>query len=1396
MSSDGSSYGDEKIASDTDGEPDPAGPEVPALRYDAVSATIPGLLSRSDLVRRDAAPEELDRLEGQIAGGEPVHFLPVDVVEKNAVGGGALTYELHLFGPMPTGAKAHVIVVGVPVYFDVRVREWESAAGLAETLRGLLAESGLAPKSVHPKTAYPIHGWREAPEVYLRVVHPNLQRRSKAIRAVRNAGHETASDDLSGYYRAVARVHGLALADWSVLTGYRYARGGRHPAGGTPESPLCEHRFIVDLGGLRPLVDPGGEPAGAQAAVQADPALLRDKTLVLAWDIETHTRRPGGDLPRASYQEDTVFMIAVSVAWKGSAAPLYQACLVSAPTATDPRWATVVCADEGELLKAFAAVIRAFAPDVITGFNDGDYDWPFVLEKMRQRGLLSHVAAACTALPWWQPPTAESVERFDVIRDRPVKLGNDISAKVTCLKLPGYVPVDTRVMFRQLYPKAEVGKSSSLAFYLRVCGLGSKADMSHTRMWRIYEKGGPAQMWKVARYCVVDAQRCQELLVKRSVLAERREVATLSFVSFQDAVYQAGGHKVRNLVFEAAERRGFLCSAILADEASEERRKYPGAWVFQTRPGLVPDPTAGGAPALEAARAAKLAAGPEGQSAAAHEVRRALAQYDPGRPVTGLDFASLYPSIIIAYNFSPETYVATLEEARRLEAAGRELHEAAFEMQGEPVRGWFVRDRGAAPGPRGLYPELLAKLFRRRSALKAELAALSRELERQKVAAKGAPLGAEAAAEQRETGFRKDALDSKQKALKVLMNTFYGEAGNSRSALFLLPLAGGVTAAGKRCIQLAADFVQDRGYRLHAGDTDSLYLSCPAACFREADEEYAFGRLAREEYWAEQVRISMREMAALSAALNAHLVADTGGGWLRMEYEEVLFPAGFCAKKKYFGVAHVTEPNFHPDELFIRGIEVVRMGQSPLAREIGNRVMWQAVALENTRPLLEIVEEVLAGAVRESAQWSFADFVMTEAWKPDKDNKAVKRFVARMTAAAQGGAPRGPLPEPGERFAYVLCRPPAAFGLEGKRLALTKGDVMEFPEHARAAGLPLDIARYLESQVVGLCARFVGGHPRFQPETAPCRRVGEDAEKALERAARDAAVRHFKKHLAQLQAEAPEVLARQGYAYRRAWKETQRALVASAPTRLGPVAELFHSPQLGWELFVPAPSPDVAVESLAAEAARRAAVLAPGLAENVAARLGIGPDGRNLAAPPSEAAASRLWAIEPLLRPSRAGGRACRGRRTPLRELVLAELGRREAKARSRLAAQVLEVGPAALRYEAFISLEVDSARAREHAARPAELGAYSGAGGAVAPFALTPAESAQFEALRQARAQLQGVLVAKAAHCSLVAHLEALKNRRQGFRAPPPRDTIAATIARAASEQPPLGLPIQGGAI
>ena len=1531
-------------------------------------ALVPGLPARPDFVRRGPGAGQTAALEQRILQGVAVHgtvqkpkrikFLPVDVKENTDYVGGRAAYQLNLFGVLETGAKAHVIVTDIYPFFDVRVPDSKKKPeafrdSLEETLRGAVGAGAV--KSLALISAYPLMGYRERPVDWVRVRFFTTKPRKEALALVAKAGHETASNVTAHYFRAAAMFHNFNVANWNTIEGYDYFRGGAHPLRGEPTgagngphgayhhkkvpklSPLCEHVFYVRAADVKAYVDPLADFAdkarGARVAakVAAAPALARDKTLVMTWDIETYNGQENKtEVPRAWNPADRLFMIGITAHWKNDAAPLAQVCLVGgADAAAAPGWATVVCGSEADLVRAFAAVYRGFAPDVVAGFNDGDYDWPYLVYAAANHGLLGHLVAATNAAPRvrWDP--SQKAHYAEVLREteaakwhfrtgydggtddgeyamrkpktqpdggdgdrvrwdytvarrkagQRVKISAEQNEHIKFLKVPGSVPIDDRIVFQKLFPRAETGsKSSSLNYYLKMCGLESKAEMTPHEMWDYFEKNDAPKMRDVANYCIIDALRCQELLLKRNVINDYVEKVTLSYTCLADAHLYADSGKVGGMLASVANFRGILCSNTVSEDEGEG--KYPGAFVFPPKKGLYPDPAAPASVAFERKRAdiaanfAKNFTGESklekttGQAPKPPAVLRAmaarimesaragtlekdhpaifavLAKYAPRRPVTGLDFASLYPSIIMAYNMSPETYVATEEQAAEVSKT-RSVRRVDFVYNGKPVVAWFVWHDND-PKKMGLFPTILKSLFDRRAAMKKQLAVYE-ELkehmehvmglvekrkeggpgppapkedphpapqggdplpavvagERAAAAAKAAALAAaEAAAaargddaharrlaaeraglqhtldylarvageppaaqpaafqeEYQTASFGFMSVDSKQKALKVYMNTFYGVAGSRLSPFFLLPLAGGVTSKGQYNIKLVADYVLKKQFEICYGDTDSLYLSCPQSAFRELDVRYLVGDLkTREDYWTEQVKLTMGELDGLRDKVNARLRADNGTGFLRMAYEEVLFPVAMTGKKKYYGIAHVNIPNFRPKKLFIRGIDVVKQGQTDYAKKIGGRIMWASVDLANERDLLAITRDVFRDAVLNTEQWKFEDFRQSARWRPEKKNLMVLHFMARMRAqmeleadrnrarAAEGLPPLPALyhvPDPGARFWYVYAKKSEMFNLRGLRINPKKGDLAEYDTVARALALPIDVATYLTGRVVGLCARFINYAPQFAPPG------GCVTYKALDQATQKNAEKYLKTYLKTMQDEDPAVMRSRGYAYRRAWKKAEALCRSALRESAGALADVLHGERLTWDVY--AGPADEAVQRLAATAAEFAA----------------GHDFRDFAA-----RYCRRFVRDPR--------DEARRRQAAARESALA---RAEAEARRRIAALLPAVKSVAFRYEASMGEVVRRFRLEEHAARPA-LGAPR-PGPAADPrfalsdggprFALSDGERAGLASLRGEWFGLVGIDFARRQDAALKALLDERGDARRGYRPGVPAREVAA---------------------
>ena len=104
----------------------------------------------------------------------------------------------------------------------------------------------------------------------------------------------------------------------------------------------------------------------------------------------------------------------------------------------------------------------------------------------------------------------------------------------------------------QLHSRSE---KISLKFFLEKCGLNGKADMPMSKLWKYYSeaKDGTSDssiknMHKIINYCVIDALRYQELMVKENIINDYREVTSIAYISLFNTHYYAIGMKVSNLL--------------------------------------------------------------------------------------------------------------------------------------------------------------------------------------------------------------------------------------------------------------------------------------------------------------------------------------------------------------------------------------------------------------------------------------------------------------------------------------------------------------------------------------------------------------------------------------------------------------------------------------------------------------------------------------------------------------------------------------------------------------------------------------------------------------------------------------------------------------------------------
>lgn len=747
--------------------------------------------------------------------------------------------------------------------------------------------------------------------------------RKRAIKTLHNNGIYTANNDDSCYYRKAIREHNLPLNEFMHVT--RYEMEGN--------IWKCDYRDIKPHTGEE-----------------------KDKAIVMSWDIETVTFRPGNPLPEGHEKDDHVFMICCCFYYVNETTPINRYCLVDTDTDPDTRWTTVVCGDEKTLIKTFAILFALYQPDICVGFNDSNYDWKFIIDKATSLGLISFLIKTMNYFPITYNNHLEafvntlekynlSIQQFKemkqsnqydiefteddvqilfnpfwtidhpVIRQRFEELGNgnmisknkfmtqlkkdgiklsddtisllkktkpfnidDIFSlkefkrfilkrviKVTpednftieALKVEGCVSIDVRCCYKKIYPRSE---KSSLNYYLGKEKMECKFDLPIVLMWKHYKnalkepgtKTSTANMRTVANYCIIDAHRCQELMIKKEVYREYAEVSAMARTIFADSYLNAGGIKMRNLLTYEALNRGMFINLKLADFTPKE--KYQGAVVL--------DPIKGIFPKTELMQViTKFDDRSDIGIAKFMDENDELFKYS--RPIAGLDFSSLYPSIIMAYNLSPEKIIKSFEEVQELKIKypGIKFQKIEFTYGGKLISVYSVRHEDKQEEI-GLYPYILIDLFDKRKKLKEKLERYNTAAELIKLMhdnsyehalneCKGDEEKIEILEEYKhytkedyeQMKVTSGSIDIKQKAVKIFMNTFYGETGNSVSPFYMVEFAGSVTAMGRYNLLHAKSIVDGEGYLVKYGDTDSLYISPPNSVFREVDVKFLKGNL-------------------------------------------------------------------------------------------------------------------------------------------------------------------------------------------------------------------------------------------------------------------------------------------------------------------------------------------------------------------------------------------------------------------------------------------------------------------------------------------------------------------------------------------------------------------------
>ena len=169
---------------------------------------------------------------------------------------------------------------------------------------------------------------------------------------------------------------------------------------------------------------------------------------------------------------------------------------------------------------------------------------------------------------------------------------------------------------------------------------------------------------------------------------------------------------------------------------------------------------------------------------------------------------------------------------------------------------------------------------------------------------------------------KRDKNKPLSQALKIIMNAFYGVLGSSGCRFFDPRLASSITLRGQEIMHLTRKLIEDKGYEVIYGDTDSTFVS-----LKHAHTDEQAGVIGRElvrhvnAWLAEHLRDEFGLESALELQYETH-------------YRRFLMPtirgSDEGSKKRYAGLILRADGT---EEMIYKGLETVRSDWTPLAQE-------------------------------------------------------------------------------------------------------------------------------------------------------------------------------------------------------------------------------------------------------------------------------------------------------------------------------------------------------------------------------------------------------------------------------------------------------------------------------
>lgn len=648
--------------------------------------------------------------------------------------------------------------------------------------------------------------------------------------------------------------------------------------------------------------------------------------VIFSFDIETYSHNKNAKIPDATHPKNVVFQIAVQCGRMSSSVDEYRSVLLSL-NSCPPIDSTEVrnYLTERELIEGFSELVLEMDPDVFIGYNILKFDWEYLLKRAERCGCY-HTLLKCGRI-------MEKRSNVETVRWSSGAYGQQ---NFDYLNVDGRVNMD---VFPEVERNYKLDTYSLDAVSEEFLG-EKKEDMDYRQMFTMYEISTGLDAILQSTEQVNQTQHKQIIDMVQSCMTvddlEEIDHRKNHILELHRRLESSTPDDVVQTIRDVWRRVGVYClkDTILPVRLFHTLHLWEGlkqlanvtcipTWYLQTRGQQIKVLSQLHRKALFDNVVIEYRK---------HETNDDDERYQGATvidPVTGFyedgivtnDFASLYPSIIQAYNISPDTFVDDPSVSDSLchiiewedhRGCEHDTKQRKTKVKKEDVlcgshRYRFLKEKrdkdGNIVSGEGIMPNMLRTILAERKSVKKEMKQLKKRPDYK---------------QSREKQTEYVVLDSIQKGLKISANSVYGLLGAKKGMCPLPEGAASVTAKGRMLIHETARLTTEQYpfARVIYGDTDSIMID-----FR--------GKSLKERF-----RLGVESAAYVTSKFPAPI---------ELEFECIYMPYLLLGKKAYAtcmvdeegnvlksdekGLLSVRRDNFHAlRELYVEIMDLVRAG--------------------------------------------------------------------------------------------------------------------------------------------------------------------------------------------------------------------------------------------------------------------------------------------------------------------------------------------------------------------------------------------------------------------------------------------------------------------------------------